>query len=281
MVITNIIGGLGNQMFQYAIGRAVAHKNSDILKLDIRGFARYKLHSGYILNAFNIDEKIADINDIKRLGYRNRFLRRLAKMGIFNYKKSTFYAEKPEYESKFDEKVFSYKDVYLYGYWQNEKYFLDIRDILINEFTLKKPIGKNADKYMSLITNTNSVSIHVRMGDYLELGWFIGIEYYKRALKCICNKVTDPTFFIFSNDIEWCKENLNFIDNPVFVENTANELEDFELMKNAKHNIIANSTFSRWAAWLNTNNDKIVIAPKIWTNVRDSFCPVPETWVKI
>ncbi|MDR0580024.1 MAG: alpha-1,2-fucosyltransferase [Campylobacteraceae bacterium] len=279
MIISKLIGGLGNQMFQYAIGRAVAHRNSDILKLDISGFATYKLHNGYRLNAFNIDEKIADINEIKCLGKKNRVLRKLAKIGIL--KKSTFYAEKSENETKFDEKVFLYKDLYLDGYWQNEKYFLDIRDMLIDEFTLKKPVGKNADEYMSIIKNTNSVSVHVRRGDYLVLNGFIGIDYYQNTIKFISQKVQNPAFFIFSDDIKWCKENLNFIDKPIFIENTANELEDLELMKNAKHNIIPNSSFSWWAAWLNANKDKIVIAPKIWFKDRDGFDPVPESWIKI
>ncbi|MDR1285583.1 MAG: alpha-1,2-fucosyltransferase [Campylobacteraceae bacterium] len=281
MIIVKLIGGLGNQMFQYAIGRAIAYKNNDVFKLDITGFKNYKFHNGYRLNAFNIDEKIAYIDEIKQLGVRNKILNKLLRMGIYNYKKDTFYVEKPKNETKFDPKVFSYKNLYLNGYWQNEKYFLDIKDIIVKEFTLKKSINENATKYMKFIKNSNSISIHVRRGDYLKTDSFLGIEYYRKAYAYILDKIDNFSFFIFSDDIEWCKENLNFIANPIFVENTTNELEDLELMKNAKHNIIANSSFSWWAAWLNTNKDKIIIAPNIWFKCRYGFDPVPETWIKL
>ncbi|MDR1614938.1 MAG: alpha-1,2-fucosyltransferase [Campylobacteraceae bacterium] len=280
MIITRLIGGLGNQLFQYAIGRAITHKNSDILKLDITGFKNYKLHNGYRLNAFNIDEKIADISEIKRFGVKNRVLRKLIRMGIFGYKK-TFYVEKPENETKFDPKVFLYQNLYLSGYWQNEKYFSDIRDIIVKEFTLKKSISENIAKYMKLIKNSSSVSIHIRRGDYLNADASLGIEYYKKALEYIRERINNPSFFIFSDDISWCKENLNFIINPIFIESTTSELEDLELMKNVKHNIIANSSFSWWAAWLNENEEKIVIAPKVWFKNRAGFDPVPEAWIKL
>jgi hypothetical protein len=279
MIISKIIGGLGNQMFQYATGRAIAHKNNDIFKLDISELANYKLHNGYRLSHFNIDEQIAAADEIKHLGCKNRILRKLARMGIYNYKKETFYEEKYRNETKFDPKLFLYKNLYLSGYWQNEKYFLDIRDILLKEFTLKIPV--KSDEYINTIKNSSSISLHVRRGDYLLYNEFIGINYYKNAVKFISQKIKNPTFFIFSDDIKWCKENLSFIDNPIFVENTADELEDLELMKNAKHNIIANSSFSWWAAWLNVNKDKIVIAPKIWFKNRAGFDPVPDNWIKI
>ncbi|MDR2789686.1 MAG: alpha-1,2-fucosyltransferase [Campylobacteraceae bacterium] len=274
-----LIGGIGNQMFQYAAGRAIAYKNNDILKLDSIDYAKYKVHNGYRLNAFNINEQIASMHEINNFGAKNRILGKLARMGIYQYKKETFYIEMSKNETKFDEKVFLYKNLYLSGYWQNEKYFLDIRDILLKEFTLKIPVKLN--EYIDIIKNSNSVSLHVRRGDYLMHDGFIGIEYYKNAVKFISQKIQNPTFFIFSDDIKWCKENLNFINNPIFVENTGSELEDLELMKNTKHNIIANSSFSWWAAWLNTNKDKIVIAPKVWFKSRVGFDPVPESWTKI
>jgi hypothetical protein len=281
MIITELIGGIGNQMFQYAVGRAIAHKNGDILKLDITGFENYNLHNGYRLNSFNIDEQIASINEIKHFGSRNRILRKLARMGIYSYKKETFCVEKIKNETKFDPKVFTYKNLYLSGYWQNENYFLDIKDMLLNEFTLKTPVGENSIKYMELMKNTKSVSLHIRRGDYLIYDGFIGINYYKNAVQFISQKIKNPTFFIFSDDIQWCKQNINFIDNLIFIENIANELEDLELMKNAKHNIIANSSFSWWGAWLNQNKDKMVIAPKIWFKNRAEIDPVPESWSKI
>ncbi|MDR3177470.1 MAG: alpha-1,2-fucosyltransferase [Campylobacteraceae bacterium] len=281
MIVAELIGGLGNQMFQYAVGRVISYKNNDILKLDITEFKNYQLHNGYRLSDFNIHENIAANDEIKSIGMRSRVLKKLARMGIYNYKKGTFYVEKSQNETKFDPKIFLYKNLYLSGYWQNENYFVDIKNILIKEFTLKNSIGKCAAKYMDLIKNTNSISVHIRRGDYLSLDWFLGIEYYKKALEYMNTQITDPSFFIFSDDIEWCKNNLDFIQNVVYIEETNNELEDLELMKNAKHNIIANSSFSWWAAWLNENKDKIIIAPKVWFKHRVDFDPVPDSWVKL
>jgi hypothetical protein len=285
MIITRLIGGLGNQMFQYATGRAVAYNN--ICKLDISIYKKYKIHNGYRLNSFKIKEEFATDKEISFLGVNKRIFIKLARMGI--YKKDTLYVEKERDYTKFNDKVFSYKNLYLSGCWQNENYFLRIRDILIQEFTLKVNISDNANDYLHLIKDGNSISVHVRRGDYLKTnksfkmkdGWFIGVDYYKNAVEYIKTKVKNPHFFIFSDDIEWCKKNLNFIKNPIFVENTSNELEDFALMKYCKYNIIPNSSFSWWAAWLNENKDKIVIAPKVWFKHRDGFDPVPDSWVKL
>jgi hypothetical protein len=281
MIIVKIIGGLGNQMFQYAVGRAISYKNNDILKLDIAEFKNYQLHNGYRLNVFNVDCQLAVSHEINAMIIKNKILKKLAKIGIYNCKKGTFYVEKSQNETKFDPKIFSYKNLYLSGYWQNEKYFSDIRNILVKEFTFKNIISKRAAKYMDLIKNTNSISVHIRRGDYLALDWFLGIEYYKKAIEYVNTQIINPSFFIFSDDIEWCKNNLDFVKNAVYIEKTNSELEDLELMKNAKHNIIANSSFSWWAAWLNANKDKIIIAPKIWFKHRVDFDPIPYAWIKL
>jgi hypothetical protein len=286
------MGGLGNQLFQYALARSIALKHNDVLKLDATYFDEFKAHNGFRLNAFCVDAPLATIEEIKRLAPRSRVLHRLARKGIFHFKKKSFYIEKREEESRFIPRVFDYGDIYLSGYFCNENYFADIRGVLLDDLKLREPIGDEAQKYLARINDSNSVSIHVRLNDVpsdchkikekiagaYKREPMLSVEYYKNAAQKTLQTQKDPTFFIFSNDPEWHKTNLQFIPNAVFVDKTQNELEDFELMRNCKHNIIANSTFSYWAAWLNANQNKRVIAPKIWYENWREYDPCPQHW---
>jgi hypothetical protein len=287
------MGGLGNQLFQYAIARSVALKRGDVLKLDATYFDEFKAHGGFRLNAFCIDAPLATIKEIKRLAPRSRLLHRLARKGIFHYKKKSFCIEKRTEESHFAPRVFDYKnDVYLSGYFCNEGYFADIRAVLLDDLKLLTPISKAAQAYLEQIKSSNGVSVHVRLGDIKNDCHKIGaksvigevrkpmlsVEYYKNAIQRAREIQRDPIFFIFSNDIAWCKANLGFITNAVFIDQTQNELEDLELMRNCKLNIIANSTFSYWAAWLNINDGKRAIAPKIWYENWRGYDPCPSDW---
>ncbi|HIP25044.1 MAG TPA: alpha-1,2-fucosyltransferase, partial [Archaeoglobus profundus] len=170
------------------------------------------------------------------------------------------------------------------GYWQTEKYFSDIRTDILKDFTVKEKNTEIVDNYLKQINNSNSVSIHVRRGDYLnhpDIG-VLDISYYKNAIEYIYNKVENPTFYIFSNDISWCEKNLDFIDDKIIINNTKSEIEDISLMKNCKYNIIANSSFSWWSAWLNINPSKIIIAPKIWMVKNPNNCKwVPDSWIEL
>lgn len=280
MIITKVTGGLGNQLFQYAIAKAIAVKNNDTFKLDITSYETYKLHNGYRLNIFNIDENIASSEEILNFkGYDNKIFKVLKKLGI--YKKQTHYKEKER--TIFDKDVFNYQDIYLDGYWQNEKYFIDIRDILLKELTPKEEISEVAKKYLVDIQDTQSVSLHVRRGDYLkhpEIG-VLDLEYYKKSYEYIVEKVENPIFYIFSNDLAWCEENFDFIENKVFVKETKSEIDDLMLMKNCKHNIVANSSFSWWGAWLNENSEKIVVAPKKWLAINPhNYKWLCENWIE-
>ncbi len=188
MIVTKIIGGLGNQMFQYAVAKSIAVRNNDLLKVDISDFGSYSLHNGYRLNLFNIDENIATNADITALKGRTTFLFKVLKrLGIYNVK--TSYREKEI--TLFDDNIYNFSDVYLDGYWQNELYFQDIRDILLTEFTLKDGISKSLISTQEQIENSESVSIHVRRGDYLnhpDVG-VLDVDYYKRAVKLIAERV--------------------------------------------------------------------------------------------
>jgi len=180
---------------------------------------------------------------------------------------------------------------YLEGYWGSEKYFKDIENIIRKEFTLKdKPDAIN-QKMISRIKNCDSVSIHIRRGDYIfdektnKYHGVCNLDYYLKAIALVAKKVKKPYFFIFSDDIRWAKQNLHLKFPCVYVNHNIGkkDYEDLRLMSNCCHNIIANSSFSWWGAWLNKNKDKIVIAPKKWftdksINTKDL---IPKQWLKI
>jgi hypothetical protein len=289
MIIVKIIGGLGNQMFQYALGRHIAFKNNVGLKLDISAFDDgYKLHS-YGLNNFNIDEKIATKEEILILSKYGRLKDIFYNFFDVPYHKRKYVREK---DYPFDPDILKITDnAYLDGYWGSEKYFLEIETIIRKDFALKRdsdPVNLTiADK----ILGTNSVSVHFRRGDYITnpktnaIHGLCSQDYYFKAIEDVCNYVSDPHFFIFSNDPEWVKENFSipFPMHVITVNGPEKNYEDLHLMSLCKHHIIANSTFSWWGAWLCTNKDKRVYTPKSWYNVdyinqKDTF---PESWFKI
>jgi len=281
VVISKIIGGLGNQMFQYAVGKAISKEKNLILKLDITGYVTYKLHNGYRLNLFNIEENIAQNNEIKYLrGMDNVFFKILRILKL--YKKVSYYKEKER--TIYDNNIFLCQEIYLDGYWQNEKYFLSIRNLLIKEFTPKEDLSFSANKYLNQIKLVESVSIHVRRGDYLnhpEIG-ILGLDYYQRSIDYMSGRVLNPVFFIFSNDLKWCIESFKFIKNVVYISDTKTEIDDMVLMKNCHHNIIANSSFSWWGAWLNENDERVVVAPKKWLAINPkNYKWSPSSWVEI
>jgi hypothetical protein len=281
MIIVKIIGGLGNQLFQYATGRAVANFHGLKLKLDIAEFETYKLHNGYRLDHFDIDAEVASKEEIMELKGAHFFLlTRLRRAGLF--KRNTYFIEKKS--SHFDSRIFANRNIYLDGYWQNELYFKDIRNLLVKELK-PEDIMKNCDQsYLKRIRCDNAVSIHVRRGDYLQIKGIgvLGIDYYKAAIDYIKTYVQKPNFFVFSDDLIWCKNSFDFLENCTFVENSGSEIFDMMLMSECNHNIIANSSFSWWAAWLNDAHDKIVVAPNGWRlDDPGSENIISSDWVRI
>ena len=287
MIISKIIGGIGNQLFQYAIARSLAEKYNCNFKIDNTSFfSTYKLHK-YNLNNFNIIENLTSKKNIEifKQAKKKNILNKLNI--ILGNKKNKYKKEKGLSFNKRNMKITP--PLYLEGYWQDERYFRGIRDILIKEITLKKPLENTSN--LENIKNTNSVSIHIRRGDYvnnpktLKKHGICSLEYYREAIELIKEKINDPHFFIFSNDVEWVKENLKI--EKMFTLSGANytDCEELILMSKCKHNIIANSTFSWWAAWLNQAKDKIIIAPKQWFNNVDRNKQtknlIPKSWIKI
>ena len=280
MIITKIKGGLGNQLFQYAVGRAVALHHNAPLKFDLTIFETYKLHNGYRLDQFAIQADIATNNEIINLkGGNNVLFSALRKAGLV--KRKSYFKEKGS--SYFDASVFKNNFVYLDGYWQNELYFSDIRELLLRELSPNNSMNDLSFAYLDSIKKSNSVSLHVRRGDYLNLKNInvLDVDYYMKAAEYIRKNVERPTFYIFSDDLEWCKSSLTFLGNCIFVERTQTEIDDLKLMSFCQHNIIANSSFSWWGAWLNQNPNKTVIAPKGWLlNDPGSSNVILSDWVK-
>jgi len=294
MIIVRLIGGIGNQFFQYALGRNVAIKNNTELKLDISGFEKYKLHN-YGLNHFNIVENIATITEIQQFKpiWRQFFPyaeNTLSKFFLPWYKQN--YILEPDFSYNPD--IFKLKkNAYLEGVWQSEKYFSDISEIIRKEISVKnEPDGLNQE-LLNLIQRTNSVNVHIRRGDYAsnpktqEKHGLLNLEYYINSLKLIEEKVRNPHLFVFSDDIPWVRENFK-IDLPIcFIDHNGIEknYEDIRLMSSCRHHIIANSSFSWWGAWLSNNPGKIVIAPKRWFALgsldKKTTDLIPSGWIQL
>ena len=293
MIITKLIGGLGNQMFQYATARRLAEKHSTILKLDVTGFEQYKLHR-YSLHCFQCWEYLATNSEIEYIISQQRLLNKL-KRKIF----SKFRLQVPKSGKWIIEKQFNFdsqileapNNVLLDGYWQSEKYFVDIKDILQREFVVKYQQDPLSAKFANRIQNTESVSLHVRRTDYVQnivtnqIHGTCDRNYYDRAVRYVGERVINPHFFIFSDEPQWAETNLK-LDFPVTIvdcNDASRNYEDLRLMTMCKHNIIANSSFSWWGAWLNPNPSKLVIAPQKWFNdeTRNTKDVIPEQWIKM
>lgn len=292
MIINHILGGLGNQMFQYAAARSLAlHLNCESFS-DLRGFSNYELHNGYELNrVFNVNSKPARDKQIRNvLGWRaNPLCMKFLRQPLFeSFQGNTFIVEPHfHYWPEFFDIT---SNSYLHGYWQSEKYFIAAEDLIRKDFTFRMPLeGKNLQLKDSIQTR-QSVSIHIRRGDYLnqkkntKIMNSCSLDYYYDAIKYISNAVDNPSFYIFSDDIDWVKSNFQF-EHPTFYVDWNTGLDsycDMHLMSLCKHNIIANSSFSWWGAWLNQNQDKIVIAPKKWfVNGNKDDDLVPEKWLRL
>ena len=291
MVITHLIGGLGNQMFQYAAGRAVSLERGVSLSLDISGFANYGLHQGFELQRiFNCTAEIANEADVRGiLGWQSspRIRQLLSRQNMAVFRREGFVVE-PHFHYWQGIKSVP-RDCYLTGYWQSEQYFLEAAAQIRADFTFKLPLDNQNIELAKQINAVNAVSLHVRRGDYANIPettathGLCSLDYYRAAIRHIAEQVQQPHFFVFSDDIAWVKNNLS-IDFPCqYVDHNqgAESYNDMRLMSMCRHHIIANSSFSWWGAWLNPNVNKIVVAPSRWfakqTDVRDLL---PQGWIK-
>lgn len=292
MIIVKLIGGLGNQMFQYAAGRCLAYKYKTELKLDIRDFGNYTLRN-YDLNNFDIIENFATSSDLSRILFpSDRLTAKVFKRVIWNLSHVQPIEYIKEKKFSFQQNILNLPDnVYLDGYWQNEKYFLDIEDIIRNEFCIVNPLTPTSQDIAEQIKNCESVSIHVRRGDYVSdpktnsYHGTCGLEYYSKAIDIIHEKIDKPHFFIFSDDPEWACCNVNPGEPTTYVRHNdcLHDYEDICLMSMCKHHVIANSSFSWWGAWLSSCKNKIVLAPKRWflDEKANSEYELPDSWLRL
>lgn len=292
MIIVKISGGLGNQLFQYAFGRYLACQLNTFVEYDIQTIQNAKNFTKRSLGIldFNIQIDIASKKNIGKLKYFTqgifvRIERKLSQKLPILFKS---YFVESGLHSEID-KMYIKDNCYYDGYWQSFRYLETNRNLLIEQISISKI--SEEDKLLLInnqINNSPSISIHIRRGDYIsikknsDIFHVCSMAYYDKAIAYFKDRYINPKFHVFTDDIEWAK--MNFVGNQFnFV--VGNEpAEDMILMSRCKHNIIANSTFSWWGAWLNTNEQKIVIAPKQWY-IGDlnklTVNLIPDTWIRI
>ena len=284
MIVVKLTGGLGNQMFQYAAGRALANRHQTQFLLDIRGFEKQSLRE-FALDRLSIHANVASENDMRQWpDWSRKPAAWLQKIGISTnrYKQPSF-AFDPRWNALSDNTL-------LEGYFQSERYFLEIQFILKREFLLKSTLlGVNRD-IEKLTTSTESVMIHIRRGDYvsnpkaLKTHGLCSLTYYENAIEHIRSKVKDPKFFIFSDDPDWTRTHLSLGDQATYIAGNADAPEiDLCLMTRCKHFIVANSSFSWWGAWLGGDEQSIRIAPRPWFDKAtfDEIDLIPNAWITL
>jgi hypothetical protein len=279
-------------MFQYANGRALSILKQEPLYVDLQDFKGYSLHHGFQLNdVFNLHVQVADLKLLNAsLGIRaQKFLRSLLKRPLLKLLRGNQLVIEPHFQYWPAINDLS-PDCYLYGYWQSEKYFQSIEEIIRSDFQFCLPLDTRNALLASEIQNTLSVSIHIRRGDYLsnyrtsKIMHVCDIGYYQKAIHYLSEQLKDPVFFIFSDDMMWVKKNLSVPGEIRFIDHNFGKesYRDMQLMSLCKHNIIANSSFSWWGAWLNANPNKLVVAPRIWfVNNNDDRDLIPEKWTRL
>jgi len=289
-IITKIIGGIGNQMFQYAIGRAMAIKNNATLILDTYDYKTYR--RPYYLYNFQIAENYLSDNDALCFRkYEYKYSPSLIWQNIKTIQRRKYRLEKPSERLKFIPEFLETANndyVYLNGYWQNEKYFKQIRKVLCEDFNLKEKHKIDETNIFLRAKKLESIAIHFRRGEDQVNKPLYGVpplEYYHNALKMINTKFQGNTHaIIFTNEPEWVKSNFKPQTSHEFAHDAC--LSDFQelfLMANCKHHIIANSTYSWWGAWLSDQNSGITIAPKIWfaNNKYDAEGLYINNWIRM
>lgn len=279
VIVVRLMGGLGNQMYQYAIGRGLEEKNNNMMLLDTSflenrtpGFVN--VFRDYELNLFpKLKEKLVDATNVDHQGHIQ-----VIHEPHFHYSNVLMESTLPPDHNYL-----------LIGHWQTPKYFEDISDSIREEFSFPDILEPKTLKLQEEILSCNSVMINVRRSDYLTDNLFedLGMDYFNKCIDEISKKVDNAYFYVFSDDIEWCKENFKTWQDRFFIVDKSyaghKYIDYLHLMSCCKHDIIPNSTFAWWAAWLNKNEDKIVMYPSKWftdpsKDPKDMF---PEDWIKI
>ena len=295
MVIVKLISGLGNQLFQYSFARRIALARNVPLKLDISFYESQELRT-YRLDHFNIEADVLPIAQVDRFLKRNWFW--MARKGWYATQQQLPYYKRRIVQ---EQEPFLYdvnlaklgRNVYLDGYWQHYQYHQKYESIVKNELKVKEPyLSAISDLLSKIKEDQHSVSLHIRRGDYLtdtranrRFGP-LPLDYYRNALSVIKKRVASPKLYVFSDEIDWAKDNLS-LDCPIHyvsVNDPSQDVLELFLMSRCKHNIIANSTFSWWGGYLNDSPNKIVIAPRQWSpdpKLNCDVCIQPPEWILI
>ncbi|MBL4592445.1 MAG: alpha-1,2-fucosyltransferase [Flavobacteriales bacterium] len=278
MIIVKLMGGLGNQMFQHAYTILISNQYKGKIIQDLSFYyAKLKKNTTprlYLLNKFNIQA----YPFVKKNIYDTAF-KSFSKIGVTKYLNDDSFSD-----------PLNHPFTYLDGYWQRFDYLEKIRDILLSDFKLINEDAIKKHKHYNAIIKNNSVAIHIRRGDYVssdktsKIHGLCDLDYYKNAIKLTSEKVLNPHFFIFSDDYQWINDNFSFLDNKEIISpNDSNPEEDLILMSKCANFIIANSSYSWWAAWLATNPNKMVISPKKWVNDSSHSTNnlIPKNWISL
>lgn len=295
MIISKVFGGLGNQMFQLAAGKALAFKYSSELILDFENISEKKEK----LTPREFELSIFDKGDFKllkksdrakllaeELSLSRKILNKIVRQQICQYYRQPSFNYDGNFSSIPD-------NAYLIGYFQSEKFFSPFEEEIRKSFEFPESISDRNKEISEKIKNSNSVSVHVRRGDYVKVASNLAHHglcsetYYNAAFAEVKNKVENPVFYFFSDDIDWVKTNFSTGTTAHYIShNTGDQsFEDMRLMSHCKHHIIANSSFSWWGAWLNPSKDKMVIAPKPWFDnpkkEEQTVDLIPNNWIRI
>lgn len=290
MVIVRIWEGLGNQFFQYAYARALELRTGQRVFLDVERCFTKELEGKRTPREYQLDNfctKVRTYSKTEKLffffGQRNAFERILfwsAQKKIFPLR---YIVEKDVSYKKVLERISGC--CYLTGWFQNEDYFKEYREVILRELRPRERICISSE-LKTILKMDDTVSVHVRRGDYKKANNLLPMSYYERAVGIIKEKIGNPVFLVFSDDIQWVKEHLNLGGNAFYVtkEEQLKDYEELLVMSKCKHNIIANSTFSWWGAWLNENKNKIVIGPRKWFSINGpnaNYNIMPVDWIKV
>jgi hypothetical protein len=295
VIIVNLIGGLGNQMFQYACGWALGRDTGVMVKVATDMFDGYTLHNGPELRrVLSTSVGVAGFGELQSLVGRWRArprVRRWLAHDMLKPLRGHHFIVEQQFRYNEELRDMARRGVYLQGYWQSERYFEKHTDILRKEFAFKNtPAGRNAELARE-IREDLSVSVHIRRGDYADCPKtraFHGLcdpDYYARAIEFIRRRVPRFRLFAFSDDPQWVVRKLrpSYPEMVVVNHNSGNQSHvDMQLMSMCHHHIIANSSFSWWGAWLNPHPNKIVIAPRQWfADAPDTADLIPKNWIRL
>lgn len=283
VIIVYLWGGLGNQLYLYAFAKSVAEIWQTEVKLDTSWFGLQK--SGITPRAYRLNHFSITAHEMKKSDLTTVLIEDMTRgpwSDGYNYRQRPMLQE--QFSRGFDPLVLlSSPPLYISGYWQSYKYFESIRSILLKEFIISTAPNAATREISKLIVETNSVSVHIRRGDYVIHGQvlLLPIAYYYQAVAKMGELIDKPHFYIFSDDPEWVKENfvIEYVTTIVDCNKEENDYDDLRLMSLCKHHILANSSFSWWAAWLNDSNEKIVIVPNSYGNCNTDV--YPPDWLVI